>query len=115
MNVDLDNVAVVKEIIPMACELEYKGKFIKINNLIKQGHRFALVDIKEGEFVRQYGYPFGQSKGISKGEPITVANVKNVLPQTNLKDFKFVWGNTFLTFATVIGSPLEIPLDWPKG
>ena len=95
MNVDLDNVAVVKEIIPMACELEYKGKFIKINNLIKQGHRFALVDIKEGEFVRQYGYPFGQSKGISKGEPITVANVKNVLPQTNLKDFKEPGETTF--------------------
>jgi len=88
MNVDLDNVAVVKEIIPMACELEYKGKFIKINNLIKQGHRFALVDIKEGEFVRQYGYPFGQSKGIVQGESITVSNIKNVLPEINRKDFK---------------------------
>ena len=88
MNVDLDNVAVAKENIPMGCELEYKGKFIKINNLIKQGHRFALVDIKEGEFVRQYGYPFGQSKGIVQGESITVSNIKNVLPEINRKDFK---------------------------
>ncbi len=95
MNVDLDNVAVAKEDIPLGYELEYKGKFIKINNLIKQGHRFALVDIKEGEFVRQYGYPFGQSKSISKGEPITVANIKNVLPQMCLKDFKAPGETTF--------------------
>jgi len=95
MNADLDHVAVAKENIPMGCELEYKGKFIKINNLIKQGHRFALVDIKEYEFVRQYGYPFGQSKGILKGEPITVANIKNMLPQTNIKDFKGPEETTF--------------------
>jgi len=95
MNTDLDNVAVAKENIPLGCELEYKGTFIKINNLIKQGHRFALIDIKEGEFVRQYGYPFGQSKSISKGEPITVANIKNVLPQMCLKDFKAPGETTF--------------------
>ncbi len=88
MNVDLDQVAVAKEDIPLGCELEHEGKLIKIKNLVKSGHRFALVDIKEGEFVRQYGYPFGQSKGIVQGESITVSNIKNVLPQTNLKDFK---------------------------
>ena len=47
MNADLDNIAVAKKNILPACELEYEGKFIKINNLIKQGHRFALIDIKK--------------------------------------------------------------------
>lgn len=95
MNVDLDNVAVAKENIPLGCELEYKGGLIKVNNLIKQGHRFALIDIKEGEFVRQYGYPFGQSKGIVQGESITVSNIKNVVPRTNLKDFTEPGETTF--------------------
>jgi len=95
MNVDLDQVAVAKEDIPLGCELEHEGKLIKIKNLVKSGHRFALVDIKEGEFVRQYGYPFGQSKGIVQGESITVSNIKNVLPQTNLKDFKEPGETTF--------------------
>jgi len=88
MNTDLDNVAIAKEDISQSYELEYRGGLIKIKNLIKQGHRFALVDIKEGEFVRQYGYPFGQSRGIGKGELITVSNIKNVLPEINRKDFK---------------------------
>jgi len=95
MNVDLDQVAVAKEDIPLGCELEHEGKLIKIKNLVKSGHRFALVDIKEGEFVRQYGYPFGQSEGIVQGESITVSNIKNVLPQTNLKDFKEPGETTF--------------------
>lgn len=95
MNADFDHVAVAKENISLAYELEYKGEFIKIKNLVKKGHRFALVDIKEGEFVRQYGYPFGQSNGIAQGEPITVSNIKNVLPQTDLKDFKAPGETTF--------------------
>ena len=95
MNVDLDQVAVAKEDIPLGCELEHEGKLIKIKNLVKSGHRFALVDIKEGEFVRQYGYPFGQSEGIVQGESITVSNIKKVLPQTNLKDFKEPGETTF--------------------
>ena len=95
MNSKLDQVAVAKEDIPLGCELEYKGEPIKTKNLVKKGHRFALVDIKEGEFVRQYGYPFGQSKGIAQGEPITVSNIKNVLPQMDLKDFKAPNETTF--------------------
>ena len=95
MNADLDQVAVAREDIQPGCELEYKGWHIKIYSLVKKGHRFALIDIKEGEFVRQYGYPFGQSKGISKGEPITVSNIKNVLPEINPKNFKEPCETTF--------------------
>ena len=88
MNTDLDNVAIAKDDISQSYELEYRGGFIKVKNLTKKGHRFALIDIKEGEFVRQYGYPFGQSRGIGKGELITVSNTKNVVPEVNLANYK---------------------------
>ncbi len=71
MNGGIDQVAIAKEDISSGIVLECKSGKVKINNLIKKGHRFALIDIKESEFVRQYGYPFAQaSKDILKGEVI---------------------------------------------
>jgi len=86
MDSEFDQVGIAKRDILLGTDLEYKGSSIGIRDLIKKGHRFALVDIKEGEFVRQYGYPFGQSKGILKGEAITSINIDNVLPEIDLKN-----------------------------
>jgi len=80
LNPDLDQVAVAKEDIPAGTVLEYNGSAVKTVVIIKKGHRFALSDIKEGEFIRQYGFPFAQSMGISKGDLIEISNIKNVLP-----------------------------------
>lgn len=88
MNLDVDHVAVAKEDISIGTLLEYNSDIIKIKNLIKKGHRFALVDIKEGEFIKQYGYPFAQSKGIQKGELVSILNIKNILPEVDLKNYK---------------------------
>lgn len=88
MDRHLDQVAVAKVDIPQGSVLEFKDNAIEIKGLIKKGGRFALADIREGEFVRQYGYPFGQSKGISKGELISQLNIRNVLPESSLKDYK---------------------------
>jgi len=88
MNAVLDQVAVAKENIQSGTLLEFNGKKIEIKNFIKKGQRFALVDIRKDEFVRQYGYPFGQSTGISKGELISTSNIKNVLPEVDLQTFK---------------------------
>ena len=82
-----DQTGIAKEDIPSGTYLEYNGGLIQIKDFIKKGHRFAVVDIKEGEFVRQYGYPFGQSKGVLKGESITSLNIDNVLPEIDLKEF----------------------------
>ncbi len=87
MDSQSDQAGIAKEDIPMGTYLKYSDGLIEIKDFIKEGHRFALVDIKEGEFVRQYGYPFGQSKGIRKGESITSLNIDNVLPEIDLKDF----------------------------
>jgi altronate hydrolase len=88
INYNLDQVGVAKEDIPAGTILEFKGNAIEIKNLIKKGQRFALADIKQGEFIRQYGYPFGQSKGILKGELVSALNTKNVIPETDLEDYK---------------------------
>ena len=88
MNPDLDHVAVAKTDIPAGTIVEYNGKNIKILKLIKQGHRFALKDIHEAEFIRQYGYPFAKSKGILRGDLISASNVANEIPEADLKIYK---------------------------
>ena len=88
MNPDLDHVAVAKSDIPTGTVIEYKGKAVKIRKLIKQGHRLALTDIKNTEFVRQYGYPFAKSKGILRGDLISISNISNEIPEADLKTYK---------------------------
>ena len=87
MDSQSDQAGIAKEDIPMGTCLKYNEDLIEIKDFIKKGHRFALDDIGKGEFVRQNGYPFGQSKGILKGEAITSLNIDNVLPEIDLKDF----------------------------
>lgn len=88
MDEQIDQVAVAKKNIPPGSCLKYKDDLIEIRNVIKRGHRFALTNIDKGRFVKQYGYPFGESKGILKGEMITVSNINNTLPEISLKSFK---------------------------
>lgn len=87
INTDSDQVAIAKGEIPAGTDITFKDNIIKVRSTIKTGHRFALVDIKEGEYVRQYGHPFGRSKGVLKGEVISISNIDNVLPAADLKDF----------------------------
>lgn len=88
MNSNLDQVAVAKEDIPSGAVLEFNGRAIKIKDLVKKGQRFALRNIKEREFIRQYGYPFAQSKGILEGELIAISKVKNIVPEVSLENYK---------------------------
>jgi altronate hydrolase len=88
MNTSLDQVAVAKRDIPKGAVLEFNSYSIRIKDLIKKGQRFALWDIKRGEYIRQYGYPFAYSKGILKGELVSSSKIKNALPKTNLKNYK---------------------------
>ncbi|MFA5778974.1 MAG: altronate dehydratase family protein [Elusimicrobiota bacterium] len=71
-----DNIAIAKKNIKKGTTLKYLIDTIKISGLIPQGHRFALKNIKTGEEVRQYGYIFGISKGIKKGQIIGRENIR---------------------------------------
>ncbi|MEW6557332.1 MAG: UxaA family hydrolase [Elusimicrobiota bacterium] len=71
-----DNTAIAKKDIKKGIVI---GKKLKILDFISQGHRFALADIPKGKTVKQYGYSFGLSTGIKKGEIISKHNVRNYI------------------------------------
>jgi len=85
---DRDQIAVAKEDIARGTLLENNGEVTEINDSVKKGQRFAIYDIKEGEYVRQYGYAFGQSQGIIKGDLITVSNIRDKLPDAERKNYR---------------------------
>src|SRR5437773_387299 len=76
-----DNVAVVKNETAKGLFIELPGhKILSIKQTIPPGHRFALREIPDGEFVRQYGQPIGTSRGIEAGEWITHDNMTDEVP-----------------------------------
>lgn len=66
-----DNVAIAKREIMQGTVLSFRDGIIRMSDDIPKGHRFSLSDIAKGEAVMQYGYPFGISKGIKKGQKIS--------------------------------------------
>jgi altronate hydrolase len=76
-----DNVAVVKNETEDGLILMLPdGGPVSVRGAIPPGHRFAISEIPEGEFVRQYGQPIGTSKGIEKGEWVTHENMLDDVP-----------------------------------
>lgn len=88
MNNTADNVAVAKKYIPAKITLLYDGGYISLNETINIGQRIALKDIKKGEYVIQYCYPFGKSEGIRKGSLVSIHNVSNVLPKIDIDKYR---------------------------
>lgn len=83
---DDDNVAIAKKDIEEGTTLKYNGKEIKTLEFIAKGQRFSITDIKEGELLNQYSYPFGISTGIKMGQ---LLNRHNVMPyHTKLDELK---------------------------
>ena len=78
---DRDNVAVVKSELGGGERVEIPdGRVIEITGAVDRGHRFAIHQIPEGEFLRQYGQPIGTSLGIAVGDPVSPANMSNDVP-----------------------------------
>jgi len=75
-----DNVAVAKAAIARGTVVVADEQRICVTADIKMGHRFAVKAIPAGEWARQYGQPFGVSRGIGAGEPITAENLENRIP-----------------------------------
>ena len=84
---DIDQVAIAKDDISSGQVMECDGILIETKEQIKKGHRFAIKDIPEGEFIRQNGFAFGQSKGIKKGELVSSSRVNDVIPEASISDF----------------------------
>ena len=76
-----DNVAVVKKATSPGLELLLPDESsIEVRAAVPPGHRFATKDIREGEFVLQFGQPIGTSLGIQQGEQITHDNMTDEVP-----------------------------------
>jgi altronate hydrolase len=76
-----DNVAVVKTETYPSLEVILQNKhLLQLHSAVPPGHRFATRDIREGQFVLQFGQPIGTSLGIKEGEQITHANMSNEVP-----------------------------------
>ena len=71
-----DNVAIAKNDIEKDTVIRVDGTKITVENTIPKGHRFSLTDIEKGDFALQYGYPFGLSRGIKKGQVIDKYNIE---------------------------------------
>ena len=83
-----DDVAVAKRAIAAGTILRYAQTTIEVKGDIPAGQRLALRDIPAGELIRQYGYPFAQSKGIKKGELIALGNTANKVPDPDLSVYR---------------------------
>lgn len=76
-----DNVAVVKKATSPGLELLLPDESsIEVRAAVPPGHRFATKDIRNGEFVLQFGQPIGTSLGIQQGEQITHDNMTDEVP-----------------------------------
>ena len=75
-----DNVAVARVTVPPGTRVECDGTVVEVTDAITPGHRFALVPIPAGDFVRQYGQPIGTSRGVAAGALISRENMSNDVP-----------------------------------
>ena len=80
-----DNVAVA--LADLKTGEEYMG--VTLTTDIPEKHKFALTDIKEGEYVVKYGFPIGVAKeNIKKGSHIHSHNLKTALTEHAEYSFK---------------------------
>ncbi len=71
-----DNCGTALENIPQGAIIDLINKTIMINNLIPLGHKFAIIDIKKGDYVIKYGEVIGVStEDIDQGDWIHTHNI----------------------------------------
>lgn len=86
MNPD-DNCATALEDIPKHAELRVNENSIIISQKISLGHKFALLDINEGDLVIKYGQSIGiATEDIKKGEWIHTHNLTSQYLMEVLKE-----------------------------
>ena len=81
-----DNVAISKDYLKKKQPIRSDNKTTVIpNQSISKGQRFAIRPIPQGEYVIQYGYPFGISNGIAAGDLIDSKNIDVIKTDLNFK------------------------------
>ncbi|NHI91418.1 MAG: altronate hydrolase [Candidatus Lokiarchaeota archaeon] len=74
-----DNCATALELIPEGYEVKVRDDLtIKITRNIKMGHKFALKNIKKGDYIIKYGEIIGIAKeNIEIGDWVHIRNVES--------------------------------------
>ena len=87
MDPNKDQVAVAKQDLRPGQLILAGNAVVEIKHPVARGHRFAIKDIPNHDFIMQFGYAFGRSKGIKAGEAVTIHNIENIVPDVSIKDF----------------------------
>lgn len=69
-----DNVAIATRFLPGGTIIHMDGFPVHLSEDIPRGHRFAIRDVAEGEYLTQYQQPFARSAGIRCGERVKSDN-----------------------------------------
>lgn len=75
-----DNCAVVKFGVEAGTVVLVGETEIRIADDVGPGHRFAVTDIPDGEFVLQYAQPIGTSRGLRSGDAVNDETMSNDIP-----------------------------------
>src|SRR6185295_1945914 len=94
-----DDIAVALRPIAAGEALELGGVRLKAAHDIPKGHKIALRQIRQGESVRKYGWPFGRAvRDIAPGEHVHTHNVATRLE--GVEDYAFHSAASFAPKAT---------------
>ncbi len=75
-----DEVAVALVPVAAGTRVQVGGRSVTLTGPVAPGHRFTLVDVAAGRPLRQYGVPFGTSRGLAAGDPVTRERLDDTLP-----------------------------------
>ncbi|MHA2037054.1 MAG: UxaA family hydrolase [Promethearchaeota archaeon] len=71
-----DNCGTALEKIPKDAKVDLINRTVNINNIIPLGHKFALRNIKKGDYIMKYGEVIGVStEDINEGDWIHTHNI----------------------------------------
>ncbi|WP_423801369.1 UxaA family hydrolase [Neobacillus sp. SAB-20_R2A] len=83
-----DNVVVALQDLQKGQSISVNGREVELKEDLTRGHKIAVKDIQENEFIVKYGYPIGHAtKVISAGEHVHTQNTKTNLD--GIKDYQF--------------------------
>jgi altronate hydrolase len=77
---EIDNVVVALQDLTKGQTIQVNGKEVVLKEDVKRGHKVAINEIQENEYVIKYGYPIGHAtQPISAGEHVHTHNTKTNL------------------------------------
>jgi altronate hydrolase len=85
---EIDNVVVALQDLAKGQTIQVNGKEVVLKDDVKRGHKVAINEIQEKEYVIKYGYPIGHAtQPIGAGEHVHTHNTKTNLD--GIVDYQF--------------------------